>query len=105
MEIFEQAKFKVPERTSSLVDEPLVVHRHPERREALVVLIHGLGGSRYGTWQNFPRFLFEDLSDAVDVGLYSYRTAWRRLKLTASVDLEQEARVLADIVRDSRPWR
>src|SRR5713226_5938503 len=82
--------------------EPLVIHRRPGGIPPnLVVFVHGLGGSRYGTWGSFPKFLFNDFKqDGLDVGLYSYRTAFHRLRLTASIDLEREATVLADAIRD-----
>ena len=43
-------------------DESLIVHQHPENNsgQELVVFVHGLNGTRYGTWGNLPRFLFED---------------------------------------------
>ena len=84
--------------------DPLVVHRHAEHKsDALVVFIHGLGGKRYGrntTWGQFPRFVFEDFPH-LDVGLYRYRTLLGRFKLWESIELEDEARILAEIIRDA----
>ena len=45
-------------------DEPLVVHDGGRKHAHLVVFVHGLGGSRYGTWGDFPRFVFDDFRDA-----------------------------------------
>jgi HAD superfamily phosphoserine phosphatase-like hydrolase len=86
------------------LDEPLVMHQHNAGVEgkAAVIFVHGLGGSRYGrkaTWGKFPGFLFEDLTD-VDVGMYRYRTLIQRLRFTRSLELEDEARVFADVLRD-----
>jgi hypothetical protein len=90
-------------------DEPLVIHRHgssPGR--ALIVLLHGLGGKRYGTWTGqgqdpvkvgLAKFLYEDIQ-GTDVGLYAYRTLLGRLKFWKSIPLKREAEVLADRIRD-----
>jgi hypothetical protein len=72
------------------------------------MFIHGLGGTRYRTWTpegqdprkvGFPKFLHEDIP-TLDVGLYAYRTALGRLKWWRSIELEDEAEVLADRLRD-----
>jgi pimeloyl-ACP methyl ester carboxylesterase len=91
-------------------DQPLVIHRHgssPGR--ALIVLLHGLGGRRYGTWTpsgedpkkvGLARFLYEDIP-GTDVGLYAYRTLFGRvLKFWKSIPLKTEADVLAARIRD-----
>ncbi len=83
---------------------PLVVHRRsaPTASRRLVIFVHGLCGSRYGaraTWGSFPSLLFDDLPD-VDIGLYRYDTAVRRLGFGRSISLEDEARVFAAILRD-----
>jgi pimeloyl-ACP methyl ester carboxylesterase len=60
-----------------------------------------LGGCRYGedpSWGYFPKFLYEDFD--LDVGLYEYRTLFRRPKWFKSVPLPDEAKVFAGIVRD-----
>jgi serine/threonine protein kinase/pimeloyl-ACP methyl ester carboxylesterase len=90
----------VASRVSSL-NEPLVVHRRDERNGArtLVIFVHGLGGERYATWGQFPWFLLEDVED-VHVGLYAYRTASSRFRFGASIELDAEAVVLADTLRD-----
>jgi pimeloyl-ACP methyl ester carboxylesterase len=76
---------------------PLVVHRPTAlaARRKLIVFVHGLTGRRYGYWGNTPKFLAEDVPDA-DIGLYFYKTAWRRRGLFRSIEVEEEARVLAD---------
>lgn len=90
-------------------DEPLIVHQHCDSYgRALVVFIHGLGGTRYGTWTpkgqdpgqvGFPKFLYDDVA-GLDVGMYKYRTALGRFRWWRSIELEDEAKVLADRLRD-----
>lgn len=89
-------------------DEPLVIHRHGERDgDALIVFVHGWGGKRYLTWTparanptevGFPKFLYEDLPLS-DIGLYSYRTFWSRIKIWKAIPFERESKVLADRLR------
>ncbi len=98
-----QPTFGEPE-DRALEEEALVVHQRssPTDNRRLVVLVHGLGGSRYGarsTWGSLPSFLFHDLGD-VDIGLYSYVTMFRRLKFWRSISLDHEAEVFAQILRD-----
>ncbi len=102
MKIFDQEKFEEPSDQASLDNEPLVVYRKPKFGNTLVILVHGLGGCRYGkdsTWGDFPKFLYEDFPQ-LDVGLYEYRTLFRRAKFWDSVPLPDEARVFAGILRD-----
>jgi tetratricopeptide (TPR) repeat protein/pimeloyl-ACP methyl ester carboxylesterase len=98
-------EFRVADTSELSADEPLVIHsRRGEDNTNLVVFVHGLGGSRYGTWGNFPKFVFDDFKESgVAIGLYAYRTAFGRLRFTASIDLEREAKVLADVIRDLPP--
>ncbi|HVT64283.1 MAG TPA: alpha/beta hydrolase [Mycobacteriales bacterium] len=54
------------------------LHRHvasPSRRVA--VFVHGLGGSGYGTWGDFPRLMFD--RESVDVAIFDFPTFHRRL--------------------------
>lgn len=70
----------------------------------LVIFVHGLGGARYGkksTWGSLPAYLFEDFPQ-LDVGLYSFRSAARRLKFWRSIPVPREAEVLADVLRTLR---
>ncbi|HUH07934.1 MAG TPA: alpha/beta fold hydrolase [Egibacteraceae bacterium] len=104
-----QEHFAPPHDLARARDEPLVVHQRsqPTQNRSLVVLVHGLGGRRYGskaTWGRFPELLFEDLPD-VDVGLYEYRTLLGRLKLSQSVELETEAEVLAGVLHGATAYR
>ena len=101
VEIIHNDEFEKPTHGSVDPDEPLVIHcrERDGRNRSLAIFVHGLGGSRYATWGDFPKFLYEDVHE-LDVALYSYRTALRRLKLTASIDLEKEAEVFADLLRD-----
>jgi pimeloyl-ACP methyl ester carboxylesterase len=95
----QQAKYHAPEDHHEFDGYPLVIHARPGRTAPnLVLLIHGLTGHRYSYWEKLPQFLMEDLPHA-DVGLYYYRTAWRRFGIFTSIDLEDEARVLADELR------
>jgi pimeloyl-ACP methyl ester carboxylesterase len=89
-----------PSRKHEYDGHPIVIHARSERNATeLVLLVHGLTGHRYGYWGKLPQFLLEDLPRA-DVGLYFYRTAWRRIGLMRSIDLEEEARVLACALRE-----
>lgn len=91
-------------------DVPLVVHRHGGQvGRALIVFIHGLGGDRYGTWTpkgsdptktSLARFLYDDIPE-LDVGLYTYHTLLRRLGWGKSVELNVEATLLADRLRQN----
>lgn len=102
-----QSDFEEPKQDPG-EDEPLVVHKRSAATEndALVVFVHGLGGKRYGkraTWGHFPRFIYQDLPN-IDVGLYRFRTLFGRLRWWRSIDLEAEARVLADTLRDATAY-
>jgi len=98
----QQSSFVEPSDPHKHDDEPIVIHARSRRVATnLVVFVHGLTGHRYGYWGQTPRFVLEDLPTA-DVGLYFYRTAWRRLRFFRSIDVEQEARVFADALRQLR---
>jgi pimeloyl-ACP methyl ester carboxylesterase len=101
MKVIQQESFAPPVPLESVADESLVLHKHASREcSRLAVLIHGLGGSRYGgTWGKLPAILFAD-EIGIDVGLYEYRTSIRRLQFWKSVPLEAEARVLTDAIRE-----
>lgn len=90
-----------PDDAAQFAEESLFLHRRRDGEigQAVVIFVHGLGGSRYGTWQNFPSFLYQDLAET-DIGLYAYRTALKRLRFWASIELEDEGTVLADMLRD-----
>ncbi len=103
-----QDSFAEPSDPGTLEGEALVIHlrSEPTRNRALIIFVHGLGGSRYGsgaTWGFFPRFVFEDFPD-LDVGLYDYVTLFRRLKFWESIHLSREAIVFADLIRDVAPY-
>src|SRR5262245_57251393 len=105
VKIISENKFTEPSDralSKELDDEPLVIHRKLKSNKALIIFVHGLGGSRYGkdsTWGNFPVFLYDDLPHC-DVGLYEYRTLLRRAKFWKSVSLSGEAEVFGGIIRD-----
>jgi hypothetical protein len=104
MEFLVQSVFQEPPQSS---DEALIIHHRPESdHRQIIVLVHGLGGTRYGpkcTWGNIPSFLFEDFPQ-LDVGLYEYRTLFRRWKLWESVALETEARTFANLLRENHDY-
>lgn len=80
-------------------DESLIVYCRPERTaKHLVVLVHGLNGSRYSTWGSLPEFLFEDCI-TLDIGLYDYASGARRIRGVSTV-IERHVEELADLVRD-----
>ena len=81
-------------------DDALVLHRHQKQpRHTVALFVHGLGGRRYGTWKNLPRFLFEDFPD-MDIGLYDYVSGMRRGRLRGSESIESTVNHLADTLRD-----
>jgi len=98
-----QSQFIEPDNNNSIQEEALVIHhREGTNHNQLIIFVHGLGGSRYGktaTWGEFPTYIFADFPE-VDVGLYQYRTLLARLKFWKSIDLETEAQVFADLLRD-----
>ena len=89
-----------------LQNEPLIIHRQAEEKRSgtLIVFVHGLGGDRYGTWGEFPHFLLSDVP-SIDVGLYAYRTLLKRFGFAASIDLDFEANLLADLLRDCSTYK
>jgi|GEM_PF-3374391 len=98
----QQEKFDNPKDPHCYDDEPIVIHSISSRvSKNLILLVHGLTGHRYGYWGKMPQFILDDFPQA-DVGLYFYRTAWKRFGRLKSIDLEQEARVLADSLRSIR---
>lgn len=103
----DQTAFEKPERLDSVKDEPLVIHARPAtNNRVLVILVHGLGGSRYGensTWGDMPKYIFED-SPHVDVGLYSYRTLLGRLRFSRSISLPVEGKVFSGIICDLKQY-
>ena len=120
MLLVENSEFEGPQEASSIEEEPLFTHRRTGKAQnrKLLIFVHGLGGDRYGTWENgrdenhrrrsFPRFIFEEeeaLRD-VDIGMYAYVTGMKRLKRfwRSSINLEREARVMADTLRDATDY-
>jgi pimeloyl-ACP methyl ester carboxylesterase len=83
------------------VSDALVIHRREgtSSSSTLVVFVHGLGGNRYGSWGNFPRFLLSDFQDS-DIGLYAYRSGLSGFRISHTINLEAEASVFADTLRD-----
>jgi serine/threonine protein kinase/pimeloyl-ACP methyl ester carboxylesterase len=100
-----QTGFPDASRPTASLSEALVIHRRDDKRsaETVIIFVHGLGGDRYQTWGNFPRFLFVDVKNA-DIGLYAYRSALSRFRFAASIELGSEAAVLADTLRDCQAY-
>ncbi len=101
MKLIVQSEF-VPLSGAGVGELPrLVIHRRTRvaRNKAMVVLVHGLNGDRYGTWRNLPHFLYTDFG-RVDLGLYAYPTALKRLRFWRSIELGVEAELLANSLRE-----
>ncbi|WP_329265630.1 alpha/beta hydrolase [Streptomyces sp. NBC_01478] len=67
--------------------------------KAVAVFIHGLNGSGYGTWNAWPRLLFEggDGTPSMDVAIYDYPSLLRAVRyLRLGADIDVQARQLAD---------
>lgn len=95
-----QDQFSAPADLKELGRESIILHRRPSAPSTrLVIFVHGLGGTPYGTWGSFPKFIFEDVTD-LDVGLYQYETLWRRLRFGAQIQLDKEADIFAGVLRD-----
>jgi pimeloyl-ACP methyl ester carboxylesterase len=109
MKVVVQERFAAPADLKSIRNEPLVVHQRsePSTNRHLAVFVHGLGGARYGersTWGSFPKYIFEDFP-RLDIGLYSFRTAFRRLNWLRSIPVPREAEVFADVLGTLRKDR
>jgi len=76
------------------MDGGLRIHHEPgEARDALIVFIHGLGGSGYGTWGSIPSHVYGDPQRAADVGIFDYVSGKRR-RLRVSPALNEVVREL-----------
>jgi pimeloyl-ACP methyl ester carboxylesterase len=105
MQALVQTEFK---EMSQGTNEALIIHEHTNSlRDKIIVLVHGLGGTRYGlksTWGRIPYFLFEDFPQ-LDIGLYEYSTLFHRWKFWESVPLEAEATSFANLLRESHGYK
>ncbi|MCF7960832.1 MAG: hypothetical protein K9M08_08815 [Pirellula sp.] len=90
--------------TSDDPEIPLIVHARPESRHRnLVVLVHGIGGRRYGrrsSFGKFPKLIFTEGRGELDVGNFGFRTLERRLVFWKTNSIDDEARILAETLRD-----
>ncbi|WP_218899382.1 alpha/beta hydrolase [Pseudonocardia alni] len=68
--------------------------------DTLAVFVHGLGGSGYGTWKQFPAILFELFGDKVDIGVFDYASFTRRLFNPKSAPMAQTEAELGDQLAD-----
>lgn len=103
MHIETQNVYAEPASQKALRREPLSLHRrsNPSTNHDVVIFVHGLGGKAYGkrsTWGSFPKLVFENFEE-IDVGMYSYRTLFRRAFGLRGVDLQTEAAVFSDALR------
>ena len=108
MSTIDQFTYEELETNHDSFNESLIIHKHKgkSKSDTLIILIHGLGGKRYGnksTWGNFPKYLFDDFLN-IDVGLYEYQTLFRRIPFFKSMDFNEEATVLADILRENTDY-
>lgn len=70
------------------------------RSDDVVLLVHGLSGSAYGTWGETPRMIFDgDVGDRCDVALYDYASA-RRAIFKRGANLEHCSQGLAERIND-----
>lgn len=104
-----QVDYGEPKKPRDLAAETLIIHQRSEATSArgLVIFVHGLGGTRYkkgATWGDYPKLVFANFP-SVDVGMYSYRTLFRRLVFWKSVPLEKEAGVFADLLQSLKQYR
>lgn len=109
MEKIIQTNFAEPKDLKRIKNRRLVIHQRSEPSNAthLAIFIHGLGGSRYGknsTWADFPKLIMEEFP-GVDIGMYSYVTALRRLRFWRSISIEDEAGTLGDLMRGLDQYR
>jgi pimeloyl-ACP methyl ester carboxylesterase len=94
-----QAEFTALSQSDPRQRQPLIVHGHPgDGADQLVILVHGWGGGRYGTWRRMASLLFSDLPTS-DLGMYDYPSGRRRFPGTGP-DLDRQAANLADSIRD-----
>lgn len=76
----------------------LNLHAHTSRKsKAVAVFVHGLNGSGYGTWKNWPKLIFEDPDFPLDVALYYYPSLFRAVRhLQRGADIDVQAEQLAE---------
>lgn len=72
MKVIEQTVFSPVTFNSSCCN----LHKHSSgQRSQVIAFVHGLGGSGYGTWEDFPRFLFD--GDNFDVATFNFQGLFR----------------------------
>jgi class 3 adenylate cyclase/tetratricopeptide (TPR) repeat protein/pimeloyl-ACP methyl ester carboxylesterase/DNA polymerase III delta prime subunit len=80
------------------------LYRHLWNPDSVLVFVHGLTGSPFDTWGNFPQLAFADPElGMADVGLFKYDSSilrWRNLRLAPERPIQDIAAELSDIVRD-----
>lgn len=65
----------------SFQSSPMNLHKHESltKVEVVIVFVHGLMGSGYDAWADFPKFVFEEYLDPVcDVAVFDYCSGHRR---------------------------
>lgn len=75
-----------------LPDGSVNLHRHSSPTDTLAVFVHGLMGEGYGTWGDFPFYVF---SQQMDVAIFEYPTGLRRSKRAKNPSPEASARLLS----------
>lgn len=77
------------------------VHQHESSRaKSIIVFVHGLGGRGYGTWNDFPKYVFENTDGPPrDVAIYRYSDGLRTA-LTLRPKLEAYFKQLSNEIED-----
>lgn len=77
------------------------VHQHElSRAKSIIVFVHGLGGRGYGTWNDFPKYVFESTDGPPrDVAIYRYADGLRTA-LTLRPKLEAYFKQLSKEIED-----
>ena len=67
MHMLDRATFEEPSDLGAVDNEPLVIHRRSAKthNQALIIFVHGLGGSRYGKKATWPGAVRKGRSVAV----------------------------------------
>ncbi|MCG7597278.1 putative lipase [Mycobacterium sp. PSTR-4-N] len=78
------------------------LHRNPGRPgQTLAIFVHGFDGDGYGTWLDFPKYIFNGTPDgtAIDVAIFRYDTG-HIAALKRKVNLPVAAERLAESIRE-----
>ncbi|MFI8866822.1 putative lipase [Streptomyces sp. NBC_01696] len=80
----------------------LNLHKHESNKpDTVIVFVHGLNGSGYGTWKSWPKIVFDNKDNPCDVAIYYYPSLFRALpKLQRGADISVQAEQLASHLKD-----